>query len=408
MSKYKTLVIFSDRFPFGAESERVFLKPELEAASGLFERVIVVPTGGGGEADEMILPKNVEIDRFWVDSAFGKHRFLRALACLNPKVISKSRGDVNRKGITFGVSARLAAGRLRKWIKERRLDVETTLFHTFWFDIMAGAMSLLCAKMPLHWVSSAHGFDIYTKKGGKLREEMVERVGAIYCASESGAEFMRGRYKPHAQKINSRILGSPAVGKSEAHSKDERKLTFLSVSNVIDLKRVNLNAELLIALAKGRTERHIHWIHAGDGPLLNRLRLMLEREILPDNFSYELRGQLSNEAVMKIYEEEKVDWLMLLSRYEGGNPIAVCEALSHGVPVIATDTTGLAEAVNDDCAVLLPLNPRSEEFVRGMLPYLESEPRYEAMREAARKRWTEKFDSGKLRREFYKHLQGDE
>lgn len=407
MRKYNISVIFTDRFPFGAESERAFLLPEIKAASELFDRVIVVPTSAGGNYDKGGLPENVEVDCFWVDSFAGRNRLVRAVACMMPGVMMRSRGDMSRSGFTFGASAWLASRKIDRWIKKRGFDCETVLFHTFWFDIMAGAMALLSEKRKLHWVSSAHGFDIYTRRGGRLREMMVERVERVFCASESGAEFMRARFREYSGKIAARTLGSPEGFLSSFHGSEERELTVLSVSYIIERKRVELNADLLMALAKGRTGTHVHWIHVGDGPMMNSIRKKLEAAKLPENFTFEFRGKLKNEEVHRIYAEEKVDWFMLLSRYEGGNPIAVCEALSHGVPVIATDTTGLAEAVDDECAVLLALNPQPEEFVRGMLPYLDSRLRYEAMRSAARKRWEEKFDARKLRTEFYEMLQGN-
>ncbi len=402
--KFDTLVIFTDRFPFGEESECSFLMPELEAAARVFKRVIVVPSSAGGERADCKLPANVEIDLYQANSLAGRSRIFRGMAALIPGVIIRSKGDMSRNGLTFGAAAWHAAKTTDKWIEKRGVNVETTLFHTFWFDIMAGAMALLAIKRNINWVSSAHGFDIYTRRGGRLRELMLQRVNRVFCASESGAEFMRGRYKEYAGKILTRTLGSPDGVRASAHEKEERKLTFLSVSNVIGLKRVELNAELLIALAKGRTGTHVHWIHVGDGALLKSIKRKLETDNLPDNFTYELRGKLSNDDVHRIYAGEKIDWFMLLSRYEGGNPIAVCEALSHGVPVIATDTTGLSEAVDDDCAILLPLNPEKEEFVRGILPYLESDFRYEKMRESARRRWERKFNSGRLRKDFYQSL----
>ena len=95
---------------------------------------------------------------------------------------------------------------------------------------------------------------------------------------------------------------------------------------------------------------------------------------------------------------------MLLSEREGGRPVAACESLAYGVPVVASDIPGLNEVVDDDCGMLLPTDVTDEEFVRGIAPYLDSDLRSEAMRKVALDRWKERFDARELRSAFVERL----
>ena len=91
---------------------------------------------------------------------------------------------------------------------------------------------------------------------------------------------------------------------------------------------------------------------------------------------------------------------MLLSLHEGGRAVAACEALAYGVPVVATDVEALNEVVDDEYGLLLSPDSTDEEFVRGIAPYLDSDFRAEAMREAAFTRWNSDFNAVILRPAF--------
>lgn len=210
------------------------------------------------------------------------------------------------------------------------------------------------------------------------------------------------------EKIEPRRLGCVKLKRdkmADRHSPAERALTFLSVSNVIDIKRVELNGRLLKALAVARPGTVIRWIHVGGGAGIEPMKEQFVADTMPGNMIVEFMGEMDNEQLQReVYGSMKIDWFMLLSSYEGGNPIAVCEAMSYGVPAILSDTTGLADMADDDFSVLLPVDVTDEEFVRGMLPYLESDARRQTMGEAAFERWEQLYDARKTRIDFMKRI----
>ena len=185
---------------------------------------------------------------------------------------------------------------------------------------------------------------------------------------------------------------------SRAHSSD-RAVTVLSCARVVDIKRVSLNLDFMEALAGARPDWKFEWIHIGDGDRMPELK-MRAAESRRRNLSIELKGAIGNSEVHELYRTRTIDWFLLLSTYEGGLPISICEALSYGVPVVATDTGGIPEAVDDSCGILMPADANPDEFVLSIIPYLDSDYRYGELSTGAFSRWTEHLDSDTLRPAF--------
>lgn len=407
MSKRRTLVLVTDTFPQSTATEPSFVTPELEALKKHFGRVIIVPTTTVG-TDAPPALSGIETEMGWAEGADWRWRILRARYLMRPKVWIDSRGDLSRRGLAFGVAAHAFARFLKRMMKRRGLDWADTLFYTFWFDFPAAALALLKENnSDIRYVARAHGHDMLTTLGGNLRRKMLQHTERLFTASDAGAEYIRERFSAPGEgdKAMTETLGCEKFFldvAAERHLRADRQWTFLSVARVDANKRVWLNARLMKSLAVARPDTTIRWIHVGDGPAMKDVTAALETK--PDNLKAELRGALTNEEVQTLYRDEKIDWTILLSLQEGGRPIAACESLAYGVPVVASDIPGLNEVVDDDCGMLLPTDVTDEEFVRGIAPYLDSDLRSAAMRESALTRWSERFDARKLRSEFVERL----
>ncbi|MFC2052215.1 glycosyltransferase family 4 protein [Chloroflexota bacterium] len=88
----------------------------------------------------------------------------------------------------------------------------------------------------------------------------------------------------------------------------------------------------------------------GDGPLRPTLEKMAHELHLEDNFSF--LGFLPREELIHYYQNETV---YVLPAYYEGLPTTVLEAMSCGMPVVATDIPGPADAVvNGETGFLVP------------------------------------------------------
>ena len=390
--------MITNSFPQWSATEPSFVEPELDALCRKFRRVIVVPVTlrGGGAVSPL---EGVETDTSWALGADWNSRMRRSRFLANPRLWLDARGDIRRRGIAFGAAARAFASFLRCMVAARGLSWENTLFYTFWFDFPAAALD----HPEIRFVSRAHGHDMFTVLGGRLRHWMVREAEAVYAASQAGADYLERTF-PEASaddKVRVSTLGCVKLypeAVAARHKRADRRFSFLSVSRVDENKRVEMNARLLRALAVARPDTAIRWIHVGDGPSMGAVREAVKD--CPSNLEVELRGALPNGDVQRIYRDEAVDWFMLLSLHEGGRAVAACEALAYGVPVVATDVEALNEVVDDEYGLLLSPDSTDEEFVRGIAPYLDSDFRAEAMREAAFTRWNSDFNAVILRPAF--------
>lgn len=101
--------------------------------------------------------------------------------------------------------------------------------------------------------------------------------------------------------------------------------------------------------------------------------------------------------------QNSIDWFISLSSSEG-LPISICEALSYGVPVIATDVGGVSEVVTSDVGILL-YEPITEDiFVNSMERYINDKAAYCNLRKNAFVRWEHFFNAKKLRSEFVEKI----
>jgi glycosyltransferase involved in cell wall biosynthesis len=97
---------------------------------------------------------------------------------------------------------------------------------------------------------------------------------------------------------------------------------------------------------------------AGSGPLEEDLR-RLSRELgVADKVTF--LGQLPHETLLARYREGAVDVVALASVTRGaqeaeGIPVSLIEGMAHGIPVVATDSGGVPELVDETTGILVAM-----------------------------------------------------
>jgi len=112
----------------------------------------------------------------------------------------------------------------------------------------------------------------------------------------------------------------------------------------------------------------ITWVHFGDGPKLAEVKA-LALEILSSNITFEFKGRVTNKEVLTWYTENNPSLFINVSTTEG-IPVSIMEAMSFGIPVIATDVGGCSEIVNNENGMLLPKNPEISLISNIILKFL--------------------------------------
>jgi len=284
-------------------------------------------------------------------------------------------------------------------------QADTVCIYSYWFyDAAAAAVLLkkdLAARgVKVRQVSRAHGFDIHQERAKysylPMRSYLLSHVDRLYPCSHNGANTVIRKYPQYADKITPSYLGT--VDHGEKFGSRQNGLHIVSCSYMVPVKRLHLIAEALT-----KADFPVCWTHIGSGPLENEIKNMAEK--LPDCVKTEFTGQMSNAAIMEYYNSHDISAFVNVSSSEG-IPVSVMEAASFGIPIIATDVGGTAEAViNGTNGFLLPadLNP---DVLFAKLLFLKELPEAEYTRlcENSRKIWAEKFNAQQNYKNFYEEI----
>lgn len=123
----------------------------------------------------------------------------------------------------------------------------------------------------------------------------------------------------------------------------------------------------------------------------------------PSNAKGHLPGFSNGEALMDFYKKNSADVFVNCSSTEGTS-VAIMEAISCGIPVIATSVGGNTEIVSEQNGRLLPENPTPEEIAAAFFTFLDEGKIASTKREGSRKKWDAEYNADVNFREFAREL----
>ena len=191
-----------------------------------------------------------------------------------------------------------------------------------------------------------------------MRDYVFQWIDKFYVISSVLYSKLQEVYPQYSEKF---ILSRLGV-KDNASSKKNisNNIELLSCSSIIPLKRVDLIFDSIKEYVCLHPESHFRWSHIGDGPLMEPLRKKID-ECQIKNLTVDLMCAMQNEQILKIYRERKFHALILLSIREG-LPVVLMEAISSGIPVIATRVGGIPDIVTDRTGRMVERDFTKEEF----------------------------------------------
>ena len=406
MSIARHLVLFTTNYPFTyTGGETMFVHPEMPHLASEFaqEGVTVVPLHDTGS--QLPLPPGVRVDRGLATS--WKRRklwhYLRAVSWPGffPELRRgwKQGGWVGAARVWRWTAVALCAWHwLRTFAPANR---QPLLFYTYWRGGQTVAAVRHAAEHADYAVvSRVHGYDLYDDAFVRPFQpwtSVYQQLRRVIPIAQHGLDYLRQQGVPEAHLRLSRLGVSAQPVRASASSDGVARL--VSCSSISHVKRLTFTAQVIQAFALECPDLRIHWTHFGDGP--ERPKLETALRTAPANLRVDLRGQVDNAEVIRHYANHPVDLFVLLSSSEG-LPVSVQEALSMGIPVLATDVGGLPEAVdvNGENGGLLALKNGIDIAARHLRTLLVDTPaeRQVQRREAAWNRWAERFNATKNHR----------
>lgn len=373
----KRLLFFTISYPYGVGE--VWKKHELEVFVQHFDEVIVIPFHFGGNFDN---PKPA-IEGVKYEKPLFRHLPLRHWLRVLPHILLNERVSYYLKEL-FDQQAFRSYLNFRAWtrsafVAERLYQhplIKKYLIHTqvptvayFFWGRRTSEVVPLIDNPNIKIVIKYHGFDLYAYRYKTnyipFQKMQISKSDRILTISEDGHRYLANLYPEHASKIKVAKLGANGIGLSKQG--ENGILNIVSCSSIIPLKRVSLIAKALQQIKDCK----IHWTHLGNGHLMKELKALAQN--FPPNVSYKFPGRIPSSEVLPFYVNTPIDLFINVSTTEG-IPVSIMEAMSAGIPVLATDVGGTSEIVNDRNGKLLPSDINENELSMEILNFSNKTP----------------------------------
>ncbi|MBO0481012.1 glycosyltransferase [Candidatus Enterococcus courvalinii] len=405
----KYLIILNKKFPF--QTGESFLENEMKEIPQDFDRILLFPIHAvrGEEPTRKITRKNVTF--FSVNQREFQYRkikiglkagFKTPFSKIKQRTWSQKFDqlvdDLIVQEVTPKIISQLAAFSIK--------SEDEIVIYSYWLHTTASIAVKLkeyfsregCKNLA---ISRAHGFDIYQerKKNQFLpsREYLMENLDFVLPISENGATYLKQRFTNQQQKIFVSKLGTYHQGLN-VPSTDQR-FRILTVSRMIPLKRLEL---LIDALSRWQVT-NVSWTHIGDGPERKKIEARAQEKLAQIDF--ECLGYRANQEVYQYYQNNPVDVFINISSTEG-IPVSIMEAISFGVPVVATDVGGTSEVViNQENGYLIPSNFSSDILLQCLERIKnQSVTDQQRLRTAAKLFWQKNYQAQTNYHHFYQKI----
>lgn len=286
---------------------------------------------------------------------------------------------------------------LREYIS--RHDLGDAIFYDYWLVDSTLALTALKRRgIVSKTIARAHGFDLYDERQFESRvpflEYRVAHLDKVFTICLHGQDYLKARVSSYLnKKVDMSYLGisSPFVAEP---SKDKlSNYTVVSCASMISIKRIDkiIDALKLVSI-------DITWVHFGDGPLRESLEEASLK--LPSNVRAVFYGNVCNAKVLEFYSLNFVDLFISLSESEG-LPVSMMEAISFGIPILASSVNGIPEIVTEKTGVLIDKSANVTE-VCSVLQQVLTDNRFD--RNEIRGFFQSRFDASKNYESFIKKL----
>ena len=357
--------ILTTRYPYGVGEE--FFADELAFwAKRSDVAVTIFPLDSAGS--KRAVPDGIKTNEILARTS-PLQKYLAALGVVFSPFFLKEAASLLRSG-------RLSLGRLKSLVGcvatmsrvEKRLGLfikqtkKPDVIYSYWNEAAAYGACLVKRKgLTPHVVSRAHGADLYQERRpgsyAPLKRRFVSDFDRVYVLAQDAGKYFVDTYGASPLVVRVAPLGVKLPPEQNLPARRENALSVLSLSYCVPIKRIDRIIDALANAAPRLPDWKIQWTHVGGGPLFEQLvkraSAMLDSH---QNVVYRFTGPLPNEQVKKLLASDRFDVIVNSSDSEG-IPVSLMEAMSYGIPVIATDVGEVKSLVSEDVGVLLSATP---------------------------------------------------
>ena len=393
-----TTLVITHRFP--SSSGEPFLIAELPALQTLPGSLVFLPCSRFQDTPQ-IVPDNsyshcLARGKFGkILDAFSFHNYFRLFMHAAKK----------EQPLRFSSLARLAFAcssmahyyrQLKRYIVNNKLQNNPLLIYTYWFTSATYAAWLLKKEFPhIQVISRAHGIDALSSRHPHnylpLRKTCGNWVDMVMPCAYNTLQSL-AQEGVLLEKMTVSYLGASPASSIREVKNTTKHLSILSCSFISPVKRLWLLTDMLASFAQQHNGMSISWTHVGGGKALSNLTEYAKQKFSQcHNATVQFTGSLTPDAIQKLYTNTDIDMFINVSESEG-LPVSIMEAMSHGIPVIATAVGGTPEIVTPVVGRLLQKEFTQQEFTDAILDIKSQNS--SAMRQEIRSFFDKNFNAG--------------
>lgn len=399
-----TLVLLTNFFPYG--NEEPYLETELPFYKEQFDQVIIcslqLRDKHTADTSRQIDPsytvlrvKKLSLPEYLIRSlaVLADRQFYSEICRLGRlKMLSAKR--LTRLGF-YLCRAHYEASFISKRIGTllKKNDKNNIVYYSYRFEYQPYVGLLLKKKFGgKNVVSRAHGFDLYEElrpeKYIPLRPFLLSHLSKVFTVATESRTYLLNKYPGFGETVEVGRLGTTDKGISPT-PENNNPIRIISVSTLSEVKRVDKIIESL-SLIK---DREVIWDHFGDG-ILRKPLSDLCLKMLGTNIRYTFYGHINNQDLIRHYTKTPYHYFVNVSSSEG-IPVSIMEAMSFGIPCIATNVGGTGEIVKDSVnGYLLDANFSSKSLAQLLIETTnECGMTYMFMRQKARSDWNREYNA---------------
>jgi glycosyltransferase involved in cell wall biosynthesis len=205
----------------------------------------------------------------------------------------------------------------------------------------------------LPYFAYIHGGGMHTWKDAAAQDAFFRGASHVAAVSKTIKKEYEKRLDREVEYIPPVIpFQMPSADRAALRSRfafGPSDFVFVLVGSIKKIKGSDFFVDAVLSLERAFLERHgLRFVFIGDGPL----KIELERKVASANLEERIifKGLVPHEEVGTWLRA--ADAFLIPSQFEG-TPIAMLEALFHGIPVIGSDTDGIADIIEDGRTGLL-------------------------------------------------------
>jgi len=282
------------------------------------------------------------------------------------------------------------------WIADLARAWRADHIHCHWGGTTASMAMLASAVSGVPWSLTLHRWDIVENN---LLAAKVRRSSFARFISEDGLAMARARGVRASDRVRVIHMGVALPRGRDAAQASGRRVA-LCPARLVEVKGHRCLLEAWCMLKERGIAGEL-WL-AGDGELRGRLEALARDWELADSVKF--LGTLAHRDLMTVYEQGLVSLVVMASLEMGGGchegiPVALIEAMSYGIPVIATRAGGTPELVRPGTGLLVP--PADPAALAGAMEQIfEDDDLARELGRRGRQRAFESFDIARVASEL--------